>query len=192
MTGTEPRAAREPVIYWIDRADTILRVNDAWDAFALANDAPELVADRVTGESLWQFVVESTTRHLYRQMMVRVRAGAFLRFALRCDSPRLKRRLSMTISPDGDCVRYETHVIGEEPHAGVKLWQRNAQRRDDFVRVCSWCNRVEDGNLWIEVEEAIRRNGMFEEPVPPTLTHGICPQCQKAFELVIDTRTREV
>src|SRR5262252_7273062 len=86
--------------YWVALDGTLARLSDAWDTFAVENNAPELVATRVVGRSLWDFVHDTTTRNLYARMIAGVRVGRTYRFPLRCDAPQFRRRLEMSLEPD--------------------------------------------------------------------------------------------
>jgi hypothetical protein len=178
-----------PVEYWLDVRDAIARVNDAWTVFALANDAPELAAEHVLHRSVWDFVVDGSTRHLYSAILQRVRGGATIRFPLRCDSPALRRHLAMVVGPEAEgAVRFTCHVRALEARPEQPLWDRAATRRADMLRVCSWCKRVDVQGAWKEVEQAVGQLALFDDLPPPTLTHGLCPDCAARIEGVIRTR----
>jgi hypothetical protein len=177
----------EPVVYWIDARDRLVRVNEAWTAFALANDAPELIAGRVIDRPLWEFVADETTRQLYAGLLPRVRGGATARFALRCDSPGARRRLVMRIAPAaGDLVEFEAVLVSVEPRPEQPLLRRDARHGDAVVTICGWCKRVSVGGDWAELEVAMTRLAPFDADHVPRLTHGICPACERqvraAFE----------
>src|SRR5262245_42824482 len=139
MSLPAPGIGRELVSYWIDRNDRLTRVSPTWDVFAVANDAPDMIGARLLGESLWGYVPDSTTREVYRQLLKQVRAGRRLQFPLRCDAPRFRRRLVMTMTAVDDLVRFDSQVFDVEARPEVSLWRRDAQRRSDFIEVCSWC-----------------------------------------------------
>lgn len=165
-------------MFWIDRRDCIVRVNEAWTAFALANDAPELVAERVLRQSMWDFVVDETTRHLYADILLRVRKGANIQFPLRCDAPAMRRHLRMLMSGGDDgIVRFESHVVTTQARPAQGLWDRHRPRSTDLLRTCSWCKRVDVAGEWLGVEDAIARLGLFDHRELPGLTHCMCARC---------------
>ena len=43
--------------------------------------------------------------------------------------------------------------------------------------MCGWCSRVWAGGAWVEVEAAAGRLGLFERPLLPSMSHGICEDC---------------
>jgi hypothetical protein len=46
-------------------------------------------------------------------------------------------------------------------------------------RVCAWCGRFMLGGEWIAAEDAMRQLDM-DPGAPPSVTHGICPECLAA------------
>ncbi|HVU28728.1 MAG TPA: hypothetical protein VHG71_13485 [Verrucomicrobiae bacterium] len=42
---------------------------------------------------------------------------------------------------------------------------------EDFLRVCSWCRRINYKGNWIQLEDFMEQG--FDTPT----THGICPEC---------------
>jgi FixJ family two-component response regulator len=175
----------DPVVFSIDRHDEIVTVNDAWTTFALVNDAHELVEDRVLQRSIWDFVVDATTRQLYGDLLLRVRRGMPARFPFRCDSPTARRHLEMRLTPGpDDAVQFESVVLASDLRVEQLLWDRHVPRGQDLVRACSWCKRVELAGEWVEVEDATRRLRLFERHDMPRVSHGICLDCIEAMERV--------
>ncbi len=175
----------DPVTFSIDRHDAIVDVNGSWSTFALANDAPELVRDHVLQRSLWDFIVDTTTRQLYGGLLLRVRRGTPVRFPFRCDSPTARRHLEMRLTPGpDDTVQLESVVLASELRGRQPLWDCHVARRGDVLRACSWCKRVDSAGEWLEVEEAIDRLHIFERQDMPSLAHGICADCLEAMQRV--------
>lgn len=63
-----------------------------------------------------------------------------------------------------------------------ELFDSDVPRSEEMLRVCSWCNRVEQDGQW--VEDAVRESRIFERSRPPMMTHGICEIC---VQRMIDT-----
>lgn len=171
-------AEQDELTYRLNRQDEIISVNEAWDRFALANDAPELAAGRVLGRSLWEFIADVNTQQVYRDLLARVRTGRSVRFPFRCDAPYERRFLEMQIRPleDGQ-VEFRTKTLAIERRPAVALLERPTGAAEGLLRMCSWCKKVYADGAWVEVEEGIARLRLFERPVVPMITHGMCDHC---------------
>jgi hypothetical protein len=164
--------------YRLNDRDEIVFLNEAWGPFAVANGDDRLAAAEVLGRPLWEFISDPTTRHLYRDILARARRGAPVRFTFRCDSPSCRRVLAMDVSGGpGGAVEFRTRVLSEEAREPQPLLERDRPRSEEFVRMCGWCKKVDVGGRWAEVEEAVARLGLFDRPLLPRLTHGICEDC---------------
>lgn len=170
----------ETYTYCVDSADSVTFVNDAWRAFAIANDAPELTAQAVVHHSLWDFIADPETIHLYRQIFARARgSGHAVTIPFRCDAPALRRYMQLDIQPlDGGRLQLTGRTLRLERRAPVALLDRGAERSEHLLRICSWCKRIAvTVDQWLEAEEAIARLGLFDTPTLPGLTHTICESC---------------
>ncbi len=172
-------AAATECIYRLDHQDRIESVNAAWDAFAIANHAPELCQPAILGRSLWDFIVGDQVRHIHRVLLERVRNGRTMsNLPFRCDAPDLRRYLAMDIRglPDGG-VEYRTRELHADVRPSVPTLDRLTVRKGPLLRICAWCRRVDLGDdYWVEIEEAIVRLGLLEQKEPPPFTHTICPR----------------
>jgi hypothetical protein len=171
--------------YSIDAEDRLVAVSDDWATFATANQAPDLARSAVLGTPLWDHVDDLATRELYRKLIRRARAGHELRFRVRCDSPTARRVLELTLSPQGDGgVRFHAAVLTSEDRERVELLSRETARSDDWLTLCSWCNRVRlPTRRWVEVEEAVVALGLLEGGPLPDLTHGMCEDCDERIRI---------
>lgn len=170
----------ETYTYCVDSADSIIFVNDAWCAFATANDAPELTAEAVLHCSLWGFIADPETTHLYREIFARTRrSGNAVTIPFRCDAPALRRYMQLDIQPlDGGRLRLTGRILRLERRAPVALLDRGVERGRELLRMCSWCKRIAvSADQWLEAEDAIVRLGLFDTPKLPGLTHTICDSC---------------
>jgi len=165
------------VVYSVDDGDRIDWVNDEWDRFARANDAPRLLASDVIGSSLWSHISDLTLRHLLQKIFARARSSRQpVILACRCDAPTLRRELDVCIeSRDGRSVVVTSTVTAEIPRlvpytVGAKL---------GIIRVCSWCNAVDVGGRWVDLEVAVHEIGLLKGPHHPEITHTICFRCEQ-------------
>jgi hypothetical protein len=177
------------IIYRVNNQDLIVFVNEEWDQFAAANGGAHLKADQVLNRSLWSFISDPTTKQLYRQIMKRIRDGRSVRFSLRCDSPNCRRLLEMEVDlREGGAAEFVTRTLWEEDRKIPVLLEPSAARFADWLRVCSWCEKVCVGEAWTEVEEAVTRLQLFEQSPMPSLTHGICEPCHHTMRKTIAER----
>jgi hypothetical protein len=176
------------VCYRIDANDQIVSVDDEWQRIADKISVSHVRADQVTGRVLWDFISDSTTRHIYQRIVSRVRAGRTARFTLRCDTPSLRRLLRMTIrSDETGVVEFRTEPLEIVERAPVLLWSDEAARSDELIRACGWCKRVHiDSDDWVEAEVAVEQLQLFERSALPHVTHGLCDQCLETMEKTIE------
>lgn len=175
------------VLYRIDAGDRSVFVNDGWLEFAHANGTHSLERERVLDQPLWSFITGPETAHVYRMIFRAVRrSGAPAVIPFRCDSPDRRRYMSLRIAPWGrNGLEFEGRSLREELRSQVALFDTGASRGNDLLVVCSWCKRVrmdESADRWVDVEEAVRELGLFDEPRLPRLSHGICPSCAEGME----------
>jgi hypothetical protein len=175
------------VVYRINERGEICFVNAAYDAFARANGGERLLGAAVLRRPLWDFVCDPPTRQLYREIIARVRAGTLTRFRLRCDAPDRRRLLEMFVARAADgTVEFRVRTLAEEARPAQALLDPAAPR-GDLLRACGWCKKVRVGSVWVEVEDAVARLRLFEEPAVPALTHGICDECYFTISATIAT-----
>jgi hypothetical protein len=167
-----------PIVYRVDAADRITYVNDAWDAFARQNEGASVMAAGVVGRPLWGFISDLTTLTIYQRLLGRIRVGNELRFSYRCDSPSHRRVMEMQISraDDAGSVEFRSVMLAEEHRQPTPIAPKSLQR------MCGWCNRLDVGGAWMEIEEALPRLRMMERESPPMITHGICESCLETME----------
>ncbi len=175
------------VIYRLNDRDEICFANEAYDQFAAANDGMSCASGAVLHHPLWGFITDRTTRQLYRDILGRVRRGRPVRFPFRCDSPACRRLMEMDIGGAGGTVEFRVRTIAEDSRPFQALLAAEAPRSRELLRACSWCKKVHVGDAWAEVEDAVARLRLFERPVLPAVTHGICEPCyQQVFGALAD------
>jgi hypothetical protein len=175
------------IVYRLNSQDEFIYLNEEWINFAVANDAPDLLPAQVLNRPLWDFIADVTTKQLYREILRQVRAGLPARFTFRCDAPKYRRRMEMTVEGrEGGEVQFETRTLQQEERPRQELLDRHAPRAGDLLRMCGWCKGVDiGGGKWGEVEEAVTALHLFERKTPPQLTHGICEACFNLMREVI-------
>ena len=173
-------------IWIIDDADKIVHVNDDWLAFARENIAPQLTESVVLDQSIWRFIQGQETIYIYKQIFSGVRAGKSpVKFPFRCDSPDCRRFMEMKLSLlPGGAIQFIAHIVREEWRDPVDLLEASRDRSGEFLKICSWCKKIDiPGRGWEEVEAAIDTLDLFGQPSLPRVTHTICDPCYDAIRL---------
>jgi hypothetical protein len=191
IPGANPRSAGTlpEVVYTVDDHDNIIAVNSAWSAFATENDGAQLLPPAIIGRAIWDFIADATTIQIYRRLFARVRAGIGpVKFAFRCDAPTKRRLLEMHIAkqPTGTlkCVVRSLRV---EDRPAIPSFNSAKVSSDALMRVCGWCKRTPDANGdWLEIEQALPRLALFQQPALPAISHGICEDCQRAMTSALE------
>jgi len=172
------------VAYRIDSDNLVTAVNEAWCAFADANQGEHLQPPEVIGKCLWDLLSDEASREIYATLLKRVRDGfGPLRFPLRCDAPEWMRQLTATIRMIDDAeVEFRFQPVSVRHRAAVPLLDVQRDRDSVYLTICGWCCKVPmtDGR-WLEIEDACRELSILEEDSPPQLTHGICSACSEAM-----------
>jgi hypothetical protein len=165
--------------YRIDAQDRLYEVNEDWRVFAAENDPLRNERPGIMGRSLWSCIADPTVQELYRQMLKAARLGRLVRFKYRCDAPSFRRLFEMRImgAKDG-AVEFASDLLDEEARPPVSLLDVRQPRNSDFVRICSWCQRMAVGKTWLPIEEGVKALGPMEHDTLPGLTHGICEECR--------------
>lgn len=191
MTMEKPPDHRS-FIWTIDDTDRIVYVNDAWLSFAGENSAPQLAASVVLDKPIWCFIQGQETRYLYKQIFGRVRAGVSpVNFPFRSDSPDCRRFMEMKLSLlPGGAIQLISHILREEWRDPVDLLDASRDRSGEFLKVCSWCKRIEiPGQGWGEIEAAIGALDLFDHFSMPRMTHTICDACHEIVKLELDSES---
>ena len=165
--------------YRVNAEDRINHVSSEWLDFARENDASDLDSETVIGQSIFQFVSNEETRHLYAMILDRVRTGRNeVVVPFRCDGPSVRRFMELEVSPRPKShVQFQGRIVREEGRPAVPLLDSSINRGDDFLKICSWCKRVQAQREWLEVELAVDKLELFNRKRLPQLTHGICEDC---------------
>lgn len=173
------------LLYHLNSSDEIASVNEAWLRFARSNGGEAVHPTQVVGRSLWVFIADMETRHIYRTLHGRVRERRRpIRFSFRCDAPERRRLLELDISPaEEQGLVYRVLTVREQERDSIVLLEPGRPRSEVFVRMCSWCKRVAvPPHGWLELEEAVLKLALFDHERPPQLTHGICEDCNRGIE----------
>lgn len=170
----------EALIYELDNDDHIVSVNQVWQDFALANNAPELSYDQVIGQPLEHYISGNVTKNFWRNFLKKVRlSNSALHLNYRCDSPDLKRFMQIkAYRGSGDSLYFESTLLRSELRT-VSIYFKSAKQRglDTKVR-CSFCNNILHKNNWVEAESLVQNKSSLTLDV----IYGICPTCQASLD----------
>lgn len=174
--------------YRVDSADRLTAVDDAWKEFARYNQGEELAETSVLGRSLWDFIEDRETRHLFGLIVEKVRREAkSVSLPFRCDSPDHRRFLELRLDPlEHGAVQFTSKLVREERRAPVALLDAGTPRSEEMLAICSWCKKVEVPDGWKEIEEAAGIIELFSAAALPKLSHAICPACKEIVDREID------
>jgi len=175
----------ESFSYDISARNEVIKLSANWVSLVEGSSVGELAPDQILGRSIWDFISGRGTRHIFEILFEKVRRrGELARFNFRCDSPDCRRFMSLEVHPlDAGSLRLVGRTLDSEYRPTVRLLDEGTARTKDFLTVCSWCKcvRLPRGD-WVEVEVAVQELGLFQEAPLPTLTHGICSDCEKQIE----------
>jgi hypothetical protein len=176
------RDGKGPLWYVIDGDDRLVQASTGYFDFAARNDLPE--ADLALGDPLWDSVSGESVRAVQKALVRRVRrSGMTVVLPFRCDGPEVRREQLLTIGPaeDGEMIVFMTQVVAERQRPRQPLFDRRRQRAKRTVVMCSWCDRVEEGSAWVEVEQAALALGLSGGGAMPRISYDLCDRC--ALEL---------
>ncbi len=174
--------------YKIDADDRIIEVDENWLEFAKANHTPELLDGSVIGQSIWRYIADTETRHLYQVMLDNVRmTQRNVSVPFRGDSPDCKRFMELKLSSlPGKAVLFTSTLVEAAPQAYMPLFDVTRERTSDSVQICSWCKAVKVSMQdWYNADEAVVALKLFGEDVMPEVEHSMCPSCTDHFHGVV-------
>lgn len=161
----------------VGRRKPLVRVGVSWNRFAVDNGAPGLTAARIIGRPLRDFVADPTTQQLWEALLARARRTTVPEVPFRCDSPTERRFMTLRMLQEtGGLLCCEARLLRRERRAEMAFLMGDRPGAG-FLTICGWCKRVPVDDEWLEVEDAVVRLRLFEKPVLPLMSHGICPPC---------------
>ncbi|MCM8613702.1 hypothetical protein [Accumulibacter sp.] len=169
--------------YTLDADDAIVAVAGDWDRLALANGCQSLLAARIIGRRLDDFITGDVTRMFVRTMLMSARTlqRAVCR-PYRCDSPQVRRLLQMSIVPQADDRLDVRHwQLRQEPvPQPVSVVAAASGSTAGFIKRCSMCNRIRLRQDWVEVGDA-RNDPSLAGASSLMVVYGVCPDCLRGL-----------
>ena len=188
----QPAVTSNTYTYIVDKNDRMLGLSANWQSFSDPNaGGAACLPINIVGSSLWGHIAEWETKHLYEMILEGVRnSQRSATFDFPCDSPEIRRFLTLSVSPLPDrSIHFKSQIVGTELRTPVHCLLANIERSDEFLRICSMCKRIAIGTEeWVEVELAVQRLELFQKRVMPKFTHGICKDCYTAAIAELDRR----
>jgi hypothetical protein len=166
-------------VHRVDLHGRLCSVNRAWLDFAAENGWPITSAD-IVGRPLMDYIADTHTRYLYGMMLTRLRHGhGPISFEYRCDAPDCRRHMQMRIIADHAAreIEFQNRILHIERRSAQPLWQPQRPRTAHPVDVCSFCKRVDTGQAWVEVEDAVMHLRLFDCDRLPQVRQRVCSDC---------------
>lgn len=176
---------KQTVVYQVDDHDILTYFNKEWDIFAAENHSPAMYSAKVDHTSLWAYIHDFETKQIHKALLARVRADRHLRqLPFRCDSPDMRRYMEMDIIHVGQgTVEYQCRTIHTEKRQPVPASPEAVQPQGPFLRMCSWCNKMDGGHdSWLEIEDAVVALDLLGREILPPISHTMCDHCLAALE----------
>ncbi|AXJ01997.1 hypothetical protein CYPRO_2758 [Cyclonatronum proteinivorum] len=175
----EPSSQKTRTTYKVSKAKLIIAVGGEWDEFAAQNDGKRALSRSVIGRPIWDFVTGAPTRMWLEALfqLAELRNEPVERI-YRCDSPQLKRVMSMRISPEDEKVlRVDNELISVEPLEKKVVIRHHSRNPDTTIRMrCSICGKIKVGEEWNEPVELTEDN-----PAGIIVAYTVCGSCKQAM-----------
>lgn len=169
----------------LDADGRIVTVNRAWKLFASQNglNDPEFCV----GKSYLEECDRASQRGARGAAAVAKglrrlldgTAEAF-RFTYRCPAPAELRLFQIVAAPlGGNPVEglLMLHINLTHQRLLAERFHRRRDHSDNRVVVCAWCRRIRNKEKWMTLEDYFVARYQF------AFSHGICPDCQRAFRV---------
>lgn len=171
--------------YELDADDLIVAASDSWDTFAHENEGEHLVFEKIRGTVIWDHITDPETSELYRRIFASARAGRPVQFFLRCDSPTVRRMLSVHAAMSGDesKLRVSTMLFRADQREFHDIRGKLDTEKLISLPACSWCEKVMVAEQdWQEIEAAAAWLGKGMRSGKCRLSYTVCPSCRVQIE----------
>ncbi len=164
------------VIYVLDADLRIAHCNPAWDAFAHSNGGRAVLAAKVCGMPLFQFI-PPVMQSFYREVFAAcAEDGEPFAFDYECSSPNEYRRFRMEVMPSkrGRGIAVVNALRIEQPHGAVAAPPSTEYLAETgLITMCAHCRKTRsarDPQRWDWVPA-------YVATVKAPISHGLCPPC---------------
>ena len=166
--------------YRIDDANNIVSVCEDWDERTDSLAAPAPHSGELIGTSILNHVTGAENKQIFNLLFAQCRKTRQILFVqFRCDSPDMRRWMELELRPrEQGHIEVISRIVDTATRPYVALLDCLAKRSANTVRICSWCKRVQVGEVWNEVEDAVNLLGLFRNEEQPSLQQGMCETCE--------------
>jgi hypothetical protein len=129
-----------------------------------------------TTKSIFAFMADNAACALYGLLYRQMRStGGTVVVPLFHETSVLRRHidLTLTVLPSG-AILHRCMTTRTEPRYGKKPIPALTETH---MTACSWCNSLKQGDQWLPIDHLACYGRLFQHPILPQLTHGICPTC---------------
>jgi hypothetical protein len=81
------------------------------------------------------------------------------------------------------------HTVPCRP-APSSAFRGSADGTDEFLTLCSWCQRVRVDDRWFLLEDAVAFLRLLERRTLPSISHGMCDLCYREIDADLKRRAR--
>lgn len=170
------------VEFSLNNQNEIVAVGREWDQFALENNAPELVGDKVIGRLVFDFVSGHVTRQFLLAILELVRSGSQpIELEYRCDSPYERRFMKMHVSlmQSGQVCLINSTMRIEKRTQECFITKAVHRSKNTTIR-CSMCNLLKCQQEWVEPEHLMALHK--HAPSEFIVVYGICKSCSDQLQ----------
>lgn len=155
--------------------DSIVGLDDGWNDFVqrqrVGSFLPASLGTRLAVEG-------ATATALYELMRWRARSQHPVSLDIWAASPDRTTKVELALELVGEDVALRLAPLFDRRREPLRLFDRAAERGDDRVTVCGFCQRVRAFD-WAEPETAIRQLRIRADGPQPQLAPGVCDDCER-------------
>jgi hypothetical protein len=163
----------------VDGANVVADVTDAWNPLVGSHRLAALTAT-APGEPLHRAVDNGDAYTLYETMLERARARFRVAIDVRAVSSAHATRYELSFAPRGFAgdVEISLRLLHDQRSWTMPLFDPEAPRRHESVRVCDFCQRVL-GFSWVEPDIALRHLELDGTSLQPRVRAAVCDDCER-------------
>jgi hypothetical protein len=179
IVGGRVRGNAQPVTLRIEADDVVDLIDDRWNTF-VGTRRVGAFRPAVAGAPFWSVIDGGDAASLYARVLERAREHRSVGFDITSVSKSERGRIVLTTRPaDGGAVDLSLRTIHSRPTPPLALFDPSAERTDEEVTACGFCQRV-FGFSWQEADVGLRQLRIDPLGAQPRLRTTICDDCERA------------